>query len=90
MLAAIILPDWPATTRWLSVKEKALAAARLERDVGYGDDEYVPLWVAVKAAAKDYKMYLMGLIYCLMTTAGGYTAFVPTVVATFGKSRVKT
>jgi hypothetical protein len=45
---------------------------------------------SVKAGAKDYKLWMMGLIYALMTTAGGYTAFVPTVIATFGKGRVKT
>ncbi|BEI85675.1 hypothetical protein CcaverHIS002_0510760 [Cutaneotrichosporon cavernicola] len=90
LLAAVILPNWPATTRWLSDREKALAAARLERDVGMSDDEYMPLGAAIKEALKDYKMWLMGLIYCMMTTAGGYSAFVPTVVATFGKSRVQT
>lgn len=48
------------------------------------------LGAACMEAVKDYKMWLMGLIYCLMTTAGGYSAFVPTVVNTFGKSRVQT
>lgn len=50
----------------------------------------MPLGAAIKEAFIDYKMWMMGLIYCLMTTAGGYTAFVPTVVNTFGKSRVQT
>lgn len=90
MVAVFILPDWPGTTRWLSDREKALASARLERDVGVPDEETMSMTQSILAAVKDYKMWLMALIYATMTTAGGYSAFVPTVVATFGKSRVKT
>lgn len=90
IVACFILPDWPGTTRWLNDKEKALAAARLERDVGIVDEETQSLGKNIMDAVKDYKMWLMGLIYAFMTTAGGYTAFVPTVIATFGKSRVHT
>lgn len=54
------------------------------------DEETTTLWESVKAGAKDYKLWMMGLIYAFMTTAGGYTSFVPTVVNTFGHGRVKT
>lgn len=68
-----------------------VAISRLQRDTGVSDeDESTSMMDSVKAGAKDYKLWMMGLIYALMTTAGGYSAFVPTVVATFGLSRVKT
>ncbi|TXT10884.1 hypothetical protein VHUM_01635 [Vanrija humicola] len=90
LVAVFILPDYPATTRWLTPREKALAAYRLERDTGILDKETMPLRQAVKAAAKDYKLWMFALIYATMATAGGYSPFVPTVVNTFGLSQIKT
>ena len=79
-----------SSTRWLNEREKALAVLRLERDVGVVDGETLSMWQSIRAAVRDYKLWLMGLIYACMTTAGGYTAFVPTVVNTFGRTRVIT
>jgi hypothetical protein len=79
-----------SSTRWLTDQEKLVAVARLQRDTGVTDEETMTLKQSVKSGVKDYKLWLMGLIYALMTTAGGYSAFVPTVVNTFGYSRVKT
>ncbi|WOO79139.1 putative transporter [Vanrija pseudolonga] len=90
LVAVFILPDYPATTRWLTDREKALAAYRLERDTGMLDKETMPLRQAVKAAVKDYKLWMFALIYATMATAGGYSPFVPTVVNTFGLSPIKT
>lgn len=78
------------STRWLSDNEKRIASLRLQRDVGVYDEETLSVWGSVKEGAGDYKLWLMGLIYAAMTTAGGYTSFVPTVVKTFGMSNVKT
>lgn len=77
-------------TRWLSEREKSLAGERLARDAGSADGETLSFVDSIKLAARDYKLWLMGLIYATMTTAGGYTAFIPTVVNTFGMTRVKT
>lgn len=88
--AALILPDYPATTRWLSEKEKALAILRLERDTGVRDEETMTLVQSFLAAAKDYKLWLLAVIIVTKTTAGAVTQFIPTVVNTFGKSKVQT
>lgn len=78
-------------TAWLSDNEKRVATLRLQHDVGVvDDDETSSVWDSVKAGAKDPKLWLMGVIYAAMTTAGGYSAFVPTVVKTFGKSKIET
>lgn len=57
-----LLPDYPATTRRLSTREKAMAVYRLERDVGQKDDDDVPLLTSVKMALADYRLYLLALI----------------------------
>lgn len=78
------------STRWLSDKEKAIAVYRLERDTGVKDEETMSLLQSFKAAVVDYKLWLLALIIVTKTTAGAVTQFIPTVVATFGMSKVQT
>ncbi|BEI82251.1 hypothetical protein CcaverHIS002_0301190 [Cutaneotrichosporon cavernicola] len=90
LISAIVLPDYPATTRWLSDREKALAVARLQRDTGVVDAETMTLWQSFVAAATDYKLWVLALIIITKTTAGAVTQFIPTVVNTFGMDKVLT
>ncbi|WVW85913.1 hypothetical protein I302_107951 [Kwoniella bestiolae CBS 10118] len=90
VFSAFILPDYPATTKWLSSREKAIAVYRLEQDAGVRDEETMTLFQSFKAAAVDYKLYLLAIIIITKTTAGAVTQFIPTVVATFGMSKVNT
>lgn len=48
------------------------------------------LFQSFKAAIVDYKLWLLALIVVTKTTAGAVTQFIPTVVATFGMSKVQT
>lgn len=78
------------STRWLSAEEKAMAVYRLEKDTGVKDEETLTLLGSFKAAIIDYKLWVLALIIITKTTAGAVTQFIPTVVATFGMSRVVT
>ncbi|GAA5860919.1 hypothetical protein JCM8547_003888 [Rhodosporidiobolus lusitaniae] len=77
IIAYFILPDYPATTKRLSLRERALAVYRLERDTGVRDDDSATVMQNLKAAASDYR-------------ASAVTQFFPSVVQTFGYSRVQT
>ncbi|GFZ46503.1 hypothetical protein JCM24511_04750 [Saitozyma sp. JCM 24511] len=88
--AAFILPDYPATTKWLNDKEKAIAIYRLEKDTGVKDDDTMTLFQSFKTAVVDYKLWLLAMIIVTKTTAGAVTQFIPTVVNTFGMNKVTT
>ncbi|KAI5449816.1 hypothetical protein NCC49_004028 [Naganishia albida] len=90
LVSMFILPDYPATTRWLSLREKAISVYRLEKDTGVRDEETMSLFQSFRAAATDYKLYVLALVIITKTTAGAVTQFIPTVVATFGMSKVNT
>jgi hypothetical protein len=85
-----ILPDYPATTKWLSDREKAVAIVRLSKDTGVKDEETTTLFRSFLLAAKDYKLWILALVIVTKTTAGAVTQFIPTVVNTFGLSKVNT
>lgn len=51
------IPDWPATTKWLSDEEKALGVLRLVEDAGEEEEE-LRTSVAFKMACKDYRVWL--------------------------------
>lgn len=67
-----------------------MAVYRLEKDTGVKDEETLTLFGSFQAAVSDYKLWLLALIIITKTTAGAVTQFIPTVVATFGMSRVQT
>ncbi len=57
-----ILPDFPRTTKWLDEKETALAAWRLEEDIGQDDwvnSEEQTFWHGFKLALEDVKMWVL-------------------------------
>jgi len=78
------------STRWLSDREKAIAVLRLQRDTGVKDEETTTLLKSFGLAAVDYKLWILALVIITKTTAGAVTQFIPTVVNTFGMSKVTT
>lgn len=76
-ISIFLLPDYPGTTKRLSLREKALAVYRLERDTGIKDDDTLTLFQSFKLAALDPKLYLLALIIITKTTAGAVTQFFP-------------
>lgn len=88
-LASIaILPDFPATTSWLSNEEKAVAVHRLRIHSGSVDEEKGSVLHGLKMAFLDYKVWLLTAIVILKTSAAAVTAFMPTLVATFGFGKI--
>lgn len=60
--AFFILPNFPRTTGWLSEEEKALAAWRLEDDIGeddWIDSQHQTFWKGAKMAFMDIKTYVL-------------------------------
>lgn len=91
ILCAIVLPDYPMTTRWLSQEERAFAAWRLAVDVGESDEaKDVGVREGLIMALKDPKLYVFVLFqHCsLLTQAFQY--FLPTIVQTLGYNNITT
>lgn len=85
-LAIFVLPDFPATTKWLSDEERALAMRRMEEDVGVGDEEQTEqgsgagLWMAVT----DWKVWWLAFALTAQVVALSFNAYFPTLSATLG------
>lgn len=62
MIAIFVLPNFPRTTSWLTEEEKALAAWRLEEDIGeddWVDSEQQSFLHGAKLAFTDIKTYIL-------------------------------
>ncbi|KIR34351.1 nicotinamide mononucleotide permease [Cryptococcus deuterogattii CA1014] len=90
LISIFVLPDYPATTKWLSTREKAVAVYRMEQDGGSRDEDDQGLIHSLKLAICDYRLYLLATVIITKTTAGAVTQFFPTVIATFGFNKVIT
>ncbi|KZT51833.1 MFS general substrate transporter [Calocera cornea HHB12733] len=79
-----LLPDRPETTKYLTEEERALAIVRMNRG-GQKEVEGTLNKAHVKAAFKDWKIYLYGAIYFgVNTAASALGAFLPTIIAQLG------
>lgn len=82
ILAFFMLPDFPATTKWLSPRERQIATHRLSLDClgGTQNGEDVSHWQAAKMALTDWRTWAFTLTY--MCTVGSQTLqyFLPTLV----------
>ena len=86
--AIFILPDFPATTRWLSPQERALAMKRMASDfAGIGDQGETetggPMHGLVLALT-DWKVWWLALAMTSNVVALSFNAFFPTLSATLG------
>lgn len=62
VIAIFVLPNFPRTTSWLTEEEKALAAWRLEEDIGeddWVDSEQQSFLHGAKLAFTDIKTYIL-------------------------------
>ncbi|PFH46169.1 hypothetical protein AMATHDRAFT_77797 [Amanita thiersii Skay4041] len=88
MLAIFILPDFPATDRYLTPQERALAMKRMEEDVGIGDEAETEgqgngLWLAIT----DWKVWWLSLTLTSEVVALSFNAYFPTLTSTLGYNR---
>jgi hypothetical protein len=89
--AAFILPDYPATTMWLSEEERAFATWRLLADIDEEDERHAQsVWTGLKLALTDYRLYLFVLLQHMSILSQTFTYFFPSIVGTLGYSRVIT
>ncbi|KAL5333635.1 major facilitator superfamily domain-containing protein [Aspergillus crustosus] len=83
VITGFIIPDWPATTKWLSPEERALGILRITEDAG-DEDEAIPTWDATKLAVKDHRIWLCILGQVCLQAVASLTNFLPTLVQNFG------
>jgi hypothetical protein len=89
LASILILPDFPATTPWLSNEEKAVTIYRLRTHSGSVDEKRGSVLHGLRMALLDYKVWLLSLIVILKTSAAAITAFIQTLVATFQYSEIE-
>ncbi|KAJ5945859.1 hypothetical protein N7454_002698 [Penicillium verhagenii] len=90
-LAMVTLPDYPATTKWLTDEERTLAIARLAEDAHESDDEETNNpFEGLKLAFTDPVLYIIWLMQLGLNTSACFTNFFPTIVATLGYGTTET
>lgn len=88
-LACFLVPDWPATTKWLSPEERALGVIRLIEDAGE-EEEDISTWNATKMACKDYRVWLVVVGQLCLQAVASLANFLPTLVENFGFNTIDT
>ncbi|KAJ9119048.1 hypothetical protein QFC22_003539 [Naganishia vaughanmartiniae] len=87
VIAFFLLPDFPATTKWLTEREKWLCAARLRADgvgAAQGDAETLGHGKAFKSVLSDWRTYAMTFLFMMVTGAQTIQYFTPTLVKNMG------
>lgn len=81
LVAGFILPDYPATTRWLTEEERAFASWRLLEDINESDNaQATTIWAGVKLALKDYRVYIFVIFQHLSLLSQTFQYFFPSYV----------
>ncbi|KAF2641722.1 retrograde regulation protein 2 [Massarina eburnea CBS 473.64] len=90
-LGYILLPNYPSNTTWLSAEETAMAQWRLDRENdGVRDEVKTPVFIGLKEALADPKVYLLVFIQTCAVVSMSFTYFFPSIVNTLGYPRVET
>ena len=91
LIATVILPDYPSTTRWLTAEEKAYAAWRLREDTGEEDEaDAISIKEGVLLALRDPRLYLFTLFQHCSLLSQSFQYFFPTIVKTLNYGSVQT
>jgi hypothetical protein len=87
----MILPNYPATTKWLTPDEQAYAQWRLLDDAGEEDKAGASsIKEGVKMAFRDPKLYLFTVLQNASILSQTFQYFFPTIVNTLGFGKVET
>ncbi|KAL4908667.1 hypothetical protein BDW74DRAFT_102525 [Aspergillus multicolor] len=87
VIAMLVLPDFPGTTKWLSEAERVVAQARLAVDAGSPDlldEEKVPMVRGIGRALRDYRVWLFACLQMATTASISYSHFFPTLIQDIG------
>ncbi|KAI0181712.1 putative MFS transporter [Hypoxylon sp. FL1284] len=91
LCSIFVLPDYPATTRWLTARQRAYARWRLVRDAGAADEAGASsLRAGVALALRDRRLYLFTLLQHASLLSQTFQYFFPTIVETLGYPPVQT
>ncbi|KAI5860343.1 putative MFS transporter [Durotheca rogersii] len=89
--STFVLPDYPATTRWLTAEERAYAQWRLVRDAGEGDAAGAStVREGLALALRDPRLYLFTLLQHASLLSQTFQYFFPTIVQTLGYGTIET
>ena len=89
--AGFILPDYPATTKWLNEEERNFASWRLMADISESDDTHSrSIWEGVKLCLTDYRLYLFVLTQHMSILSQTFQYFFPSIVQTLGYGEIET
>ncbi|KAI2729631.1 hypothetical protein CBS147333_1797 [Penicillium roqueforti] len=91
LLAAIFLPNYPASTPWLDEQEQAYAQWRLMHDAGEADEvSSTSIKDALGLVFADKRIYLFILLQHVSLLSQNFQYFFPTIVQTLGYGKVET
>lgn len=91
LLSVFILPDYPATTKWLSSEERSYAQWRLLEDTGVEDStDAASIKEGVLLALRDPRLYLFTLLQHASLLSQSFQYFFPTIVKTLNYGNVQT
>ncbi|RKL16196.1 hypothetical protein BFJ68_g5447 [Fusarium oxysporum] len=89
-----ILPDFPATTKWLTEEERAIALWRMEVDAAGEEDwtagDQQSLFHGFKLLLQDPKNWILIVVCYGAASAIAINSFFPTIVKSMGKDRITT
>ncbi|KAH9896379.1 allantoate permease [Xylariomycetidae sp. FL2044] len=89
--AAFILPNYPASTKWLTAEERAYAQWRLMDDTGEADlSGASSIKDGLLMALRDPRLYLFTLLQHASLLSQTFQYFFPTIVKTLGYGSVET
>jgi hypothetical protein len=90
-LRRLILPNFPASSKWLTDDERSFAEWRLVDDAKESDDTHdVSLLAGLKLALKDYRVYIFLLFQHLSLLSQTFQYFFPSIVNTLGYGHIET
>ncbi|KAF1849449.1 MFS general substrate transporter [Cucurbitaria berberidis CBS 394.84] len=91
LVAIWILPDYPATTKWLTDEERKLAVLRIAEEANQEDDRSeVSSLQGLRMAFTDPALYMIWFMQLGLNTASSFINFFPTIVATLGYGQTTT
>ncbi|KAF3006898.1 hypothetical protein E8E13_011123 [Curvularia kusanoi] len=85
-----LLPSWPHNTKWMSQEESEMAQYRVMVSNGGQYEEQGGTWDGFKDAAKDPFTWFFCLMHFALVTAQSFKDFMPSIMETFGFSKLTT
>ena len=91
LLSMLVLPDYPAKTRWLSPEETSYAQWRLIDDTGEADfAQSTTIWDGLKLALRDPRVWIMVFLQHCSNLSQTFMYFFPSIVKTLGYGNIAT